>query len=121
MVQGECRNDKLGSLRVMYFNARSSFNKLNDLEIATQFYNPDLILICETWLSEQTPNSMLNIDNYHINSDLRKDRSDTLWGIGGGLLIYVRNGLTVLNVSQNNAFSQHCTLEVILEKDDIRR
>ena len=108
-------------MRVLYFNSRSIFSKINDLAIATQFYTPDLILICETWLNEQTPNAMLNIEGYYINSDLRKDRTDTLRGIGGGLLVYIRDGISVNEVSLSSEFSQQCTLEVLLDKDDCQK
>ena len=38
----------------------------------------------------------LNINGYELLMDLRRDRSDTANGIGGGLIVYARNGLAVL-------------------------
>ena len=106
-------------MKIMYFNARSIFNKVNDLAIVTSFYNPDIVIVCETWLSNQTNNAMISIEGYYVSSDLRKDREDTLRGIGGGLLVYIREGLTVSEVKCNNNFSQYCCFEIELEEDDI--
>ena len=63
---------------------------------------------------------MINIDGYFICDDLRKDREDTLRGIGGGLLVYIKNGLNVTEVKFNSEFSQYCSFEVELGEDDIQ-
>ena len=78
-------------IKIIYLNARSLVNKLNDLEILLNEQKPDLVLICETWCNDETTLAMLNIGGYYIDPSLREDRSDTFNGIGGGLLIYVRN------------------------------
>jgi hypothetical protein len=54
---------------------------------------PDIILICETWAHNEISNSELEIQGYSIETDLRKDRDDTQHGIGGGLLIFSKNGI----------------------------
>ena len=42
---------------------------------------------------------MINVSNYSIDNDLRKDRQDIAAGIGGGLIVvYVRNDVTVSNI-----------------------
>lgn len=74
---------------------------------------PDLILITETWCNKDIPNNLLNIDNYYIDASLRTDRNDTLNGIGGGLLVYVKNGLVILPNNNNiNNFNQHCSFKI---------
>ena len=100
-------------MNILYLNARSINRKLNDLELLASDKKPDLILINETWLNDSTPNSILNIPNYSIDSELRIDRSDTLNGIGGGLLVYVRIGLTVLSCDNKSAFNQYCNFKLL--------
>ena len=73
---------------------------------------PDIILLCETWCNNNTNPANLNMDNFELVTDLRKDRSDTANGIGGGLLVYVRNGLTVLPCDNKSDFRQYCKFKI---------
>ena len=57
---------------------------------------------------------MINIDGYYIDNDLRKDRNDTALGRGGGLIVYVRNDVTVNSISEGNDFNQYCKFSVKL-------
>ena len=56
---------------------------------------------------------MLNLNDYYLEPNLRCDRSDTQFGIGGGLLVYVRNGLTILPGDNNSVFNQYCTFKLL--------
>jgi len=53
-------------------------------------------------------NALLAIPGYELQPDLRVDRNDTTGGVGGGLLVYVRNGLTILPIDKVNNFNQFC-------------
>ena len=57
----------------------------------------------------RTPNSILSIPNYQIETNLRIDRCDTQYGIGGGLLVYTRNGFTVLPIDNTSEFNKQCS------------
>ena len=103
----------------MYLNARSLVSKLCELEILLNDYDPDLVLITETWCNNDITNAMLSIAGYFIDPDLRVDRNDTLNGIGGGLMVYVKNSLIVKPVNQESAFNMFTQFEIIC-KDDIR-
>jgi len=48
------------------------------------------------------------VEGYEIIEELRRDRSDTANGIGGGLIVYVRDGLVVLPCDQTSDFNQYC-------------
>lgn len=100
-------------LNVIYLNARSIVSKINDLQLLASEKKPDIILICESWCSTNTPNSILSIPDYQIETNLRIDRCDTQYGIGGGLLVYTRNGFTVLPIDNTSEFNQHCSLKVL--------
>ena len=94
-------------------NARSIISKLSDLDELIKNRNPDLVLICETWLNENDENVSLNLDGYNLEPELRKDRTDTVNGIGGGLLVYSRSGIIIKPVLNEIDFNQYCQFEVI--------
>jgi len=104
---------KKAVLNILYLNARSLKRKVNDLELLADDEKPDLILITETWLNPTISTAELNISNYYIEPSLRHDRTDTVNGIGGGLLCYIRNGLTVLPCDNNSAFNQYCNFKIL--------
>ena len=100
-------------------NARSIASKINDLEILVSDHEPDLILVTESWCSNNISNSEISIDNYFIEPSLRLDRTDTLNGIGGGLLVYVRNGLKVLPIDNQSTFNQYCNFNVLCDNNEV--
>ena len=55
--------------------------------------NVDIVLITESWCNEQISDSMISIPGYNIA--MRLDRNDTYNGIGGGLLVYAKDDLTL--------------------------
>ena len=101
--------DEKTILNVVYLNARSLCSKLNELQTLAADKEPDLILICETWCNKNIQNSLLEIENYYIEPNLRFDRCDTVNGIGGGVIIYARNGLVILPCDNKNNFNQYCS------------
>ena len=103
----------------MYLNARSIKSKLNELEILARENNPDLILVTESWCSSEITNSELSIENYFIDPSLRQDRKDTSNGIGGGLLVYVKNGLKILTVDNTVDFNQYCRFNVLSDDNKV--
>ena len=56
---------------------------------------------------------MLNIPGYFIDPDLRKDRTDTIQGIGGGLIVYSREGLAVKPVEYDSVLNQFVSFQVL--------
>ena len=81
---------------------------MSELDIMVNQINPDLILLTETWLNPCICNAAVNLEGYEIIPDLRKDRQDTAGGVGGGLLVYVKEGLHVVPVESESSFNQHC-------------
>ena len=105
-------------LNIMYLNSQSIVNKIEELCTTTSDLKPDIICICESWCHPDINNSFLSIPGYKLIEELRKDRSDTARGIGGGLLVYVRDGLTVFTNSDDNSdFIQYCKFQVKLKSD----
>ena len=112
--------EELKKLKLVYLNARSLTNKLNDLIILINDNDPDIVLITETWCSENITNAMLNIPGYSNEPDLRLDRRDTLNGIRGGVLVYVREGLIIKPIPVENDFNMFVRFKIISHesKDD---
>jgi len=61
-------------IRILYTNARSLFNKVDQLSIYAFEYKPDIIVITEAWTNDNITNAMLNINGYYIDPDLRIDK-----------------------------------------------
>ena len=116
------KEDDLNALKLIYLNACSLMNKINDLCVLINDSDPDVILITETWCSEEISNAMLNIPGYFIEPELRLDRTDTMNGIGGGLLVYVKDNLIVKPIPVENNFNMFKRFEIISNesKDDGR-
>ena len=100
-------------LRILYLNARSILSKIKDLEATASDVKPDLILITESWCNSDISDNVLKLSGYELASDLRKDRTDTANGIGGGLLIYSRIGLEILPVDSDSDFNQYVNFKVV--------
>jgi hypothetical protein len=62
-------------------------------------------------------NAELTVAGYQIETDLRRDRTDTTAGIGGGLLVYSKLGITLrpTNKFKNNKFNQFIEFEILAE------
>ena len=90
---------------------------MNDLEILLLEHCPDIVLITETWCNKETNMAVLNINGYNIDPELRQDREDTLNGIGGGLLVYFKDGLLINPRNVANNFNQFLQFEVTSEDD----
>ncbi len=73
----------------MVLNARSIFNKVDELKAHIEIYKPDIIFVTETWLSENIPNETIHIDDFNV---FRKDR---IVMRGGGVAFYIKDDFPV--------------------------
>ena len=74
---------------VMVLNARSIFNKVDELTVHIENYKSDMIFVSETWLSENIPNEAIHIGGYNV---FRNDRVGTR---GGGVALYINDNIPV--------------------------
>ena len=101
------------TLKITYTNAQNLQNKIIELKGVAYEIRPDLIILTETWCNPSITNTLLNIPGYFIDPALRIDRSDTNSGRGGGILIHVRNRLTILSHNQpNSTLNQYCSFTI---------
>ena len=105
----------------MYTNAQSILGKLNELSAYAAGTKPDIILLTETWCNGTINDADLNIAGYQLEPELRKDRDDTLNGLGGGLLVYSKNGLKILpfNIQNDNCFHQHVCFQILTRREPL--
>jgi hypothetical protein len=80
-----------------------------------------LILLTETWCNGSISNAQLALENYRLETDLRRDRADTSNGIGGGLLVYVRNELSILpcDIYSHSVFNQFCAFTIATKSEKL--
>ena len=106
-------------IRVLYTNAQSLASKALELEALSLDLKPDLILLCETWCNSTTNTASLEISGYNLQQDLRKDRTDTANGIGGGLIVYTKHGLDILPCDLNSDFNQYCKFSLANKSEKV--
>ena len=97
-------------LKIIYTNARSIVNKIQELKLLAQNSKPDIIAVTESWTHQAIPNSYLNLPNYYIAS--RKNRNDTINGRGGGILIYVNEDIKTVETTCQSAFNQYASIQI---------
>ena len=73
-------------LNILYYNARSLLPKLNELQLITEAYSPNVICITESWLCSDIMDSEIFIPGHQL---VRLDRNRN----GGGVLMYISVGL----------------------------
>ena len=74
-------------------NARSLVNKIDELSSTVSNYSADIVVITETWLSNNVDNSVIGSNGF---STFRHDRSDGRRG--GGVCVYVNNRFPVFHL-----------------------
>lgn len=77
---------------ILQFNARSLFNKIDDLRLRASKFAPDVICISESWLDSSIHDGSVSIPNYNL---VRSDRDIH----GGGVAIFCRSDINVTVVS----------------------
>lgn len=96
------------NLNISHINVQSliarRFSKFNELKMNIFDCNLDIICMTETWLDDSINNRMVSVDGYKI---FRNDRNRH----GGGVCIYVREGLVcrVLDASVNDGGNARST------------
>jgi len=87
-------------------------NKINELACVASDTKPDLILLTESWCHSGISDAFLSIPGFQLQPELRVDRKDTANGIGGGLLVYSRDGLDILPCDKVLKFDQYVKFSV---------
>ena len=76
------------SIKLIHLNVNSIINKLYDIDQILSSNQVDVLMLSETKLDDEIPNSFYQNNNYF---KLRLDRNSK----GGGLLVFFKNGLVL--------------------------
>lgn len=92
--------------------------KLDELRQIAQSSAIDVICVTETWMNNKTDDSLLAIDGYNI---IRNDREGRL---GGGILIYIKQGIhyRLLDKSIRRSGVSYCeyaAVEIVLKSEKL--
>ena len=93
---------EIAGLQISFLNICHLLNKKDEVEEFIHKHNIDIMCLAETFLTSETPDSLVNIPNYKL---IRQDRP----GFGGGVAAYVRSSLHVTRLED---FAR-CDLELL--------
>nr|VZH92783.1 unnamed protein product [Spirometra erinaceieuropaei] len=96
-------NSAGAKLRCLYTNAQSLISKLDELKLCLVELSPDVLAVTETWLSGTISDNEVALPGYQI---YRRDREHRQ---GGGIVVYVNDGLAV----SDNTTKFVCSTEAI--------
>ena len=91
-IQSECKVVSLSNLNVLYTNATSLMNKVEEFKILCALKNPHIIAVTETWF---TTSSIANLAGYTL---YKRNRNDGRKGVG--VAIYVDNKIISYEISE---------------------
>ena len=89
---------------------------MDELRTIVAGEKPDVLALSETWTNENIGDGLIGIDGYELV--VRKDRSDTEGGRGGGLVVYARRDICAWNAPVDTDFSQCVTIKVKCGRED---
>lgn len=95
-------DDYYNCCKCLLYNARSIVNKVDLLPLIITDYNPQMIFVTESWLTDRLPSAYLGVQPHY--SVLRKDRTDS---VGGGVCVLLKRDL------------QYCQIDVMDNVGDI--
>ncbi|KAJ8020150.1 hypothetical protein HOLleu_42029 [Holothuria leucospilota] len=100
-------------MKVMFANVRSLFNKFIEFLAHISIDSPDIqvVGVTEPWLHSDISNSEIQVPGYKI---FRQDRADTVCGRGGGVLLYVKDSINCVDVTNkfSSGFSNYLWCEI---------
>ena len=85
-------------IKIVDWNLQRLLNKTDSVRLAVNELSPDILCAPETWLKEETPDSLVNIHGYKI---IRNDRSylNNIGSVkkGGGVCFFIKEKYTSEN------------------------
>ena len=100
-------------LSIIQINTRGLLNKIDHLHDIIKYSDPDIILLCETWLNAGTT-ELVEINGYKLISKNRIDR------IGGGVGILIKRELRSHSRNDLCVETQHFEHQILELKTDTK-
>ena len=98
------------SIKVELLNIQSLLPKLPDVRADVEQRHPDVLCFTETNLKPSTPDRLVTIDGYRL---FRRDRVLGRKKSGGGVAVYVRDGLQVDKIAVSSSLRSESHVEAI--------
>ena len=73
-------------LKVIFWNVRSLYNKIDSIRHEIDKINPDILNVCETWLHDDIENDFVSIKDYTLVRADRKTYENGILKRGGGTM-----------------------------------
>ena len=102
---GSCKD-----IKFLYLNARSIVNKLDEFRVVVDGLGPDVIGVTESWASSKILDQELAVTGYVC---FRTDRQDSDAMKGGGVLLYVREELSPVEVKTDTWYPEHVWCRIL--------
>ena len=101
-------------LKVCHLNAQSIVKKIDELRNLFENSGVDVVCISETWLSKHILDGIYSVRGYRL---LRVDRE----GHGGGVAIYVRNGINIKIIAQSpcDSLIEYLFIEIMSNESNL--
>ena len=112
VLDKDCGAYALYSLSCFFVNARGLLSKIDNLRDYAIQLNLDIIGVAETFLNDKISQSEIGIDGYTI---YRRDRNELKGGKGGGVILYIKNGIVSYEnheVNKSKSESVWCKIRV---------
>ena len=110
-------NNEKGIIKILFMNAQSVVNKMNLLQTHVCELIPDIVAVTESWTHQDITSEILKLHGYEIIG--RRDRTDTVKGRGGGILLYSRLGHVYEQTTCKSEQIIHATIHTKDETPDI--
>ena len=88
-------------------NARSLLPNIDELKLIAEMKTPTMICITEAWLMNSVESSLTGVPNYQIS------RSDHNYRRGGGVAVYLRNGIYFTNLTTKFSVLQNAHVLIL--------
>ena len=92
IFQRQHRQQPSGMPSFMLINAKSSTQRIDELEILLNTHNIDIAAITETWSPPQVSSSTFDICNFTLLSNPRRNKR------GDGVAFYIRNVIQIQTI-----------------------
>ena len=94
--------------KIIFWNTRSILNKIEGARDKIRDFLPDVMVITESWLKENIPDSVVNIAGYSIHRYDRTFRNNNGFvKKGGGIIVYIRNDHPHMHIT-GDIFNKSC-------------
>ena len=98
--------------KLLYYNAYSILNKIDELKAECLITKPDIIQICESFCRTDIDDAALKLPGYQLIN--RRDGRDTAGGRARGLLVYAKEGIAAaaLRLEGEDEVTECCAITI---------